>query len=250
MQGDKAALRSLLQQKADVNAPQVDGATALHWAVYRDDLEAADLLIRAGANVKAANRAGVTPLAMASLYGNTAMIDRLLKAGADPKERGPNGETMLMYAARNGNPAAIKVLLEAGADVNATENLRGTTALMWAAEQKHPLAVKALLDGGADCRRALGSCGSSPKLHGHARARRERRGRAPATPCRGGRRADLSGTARIRARRAASTPEVAGSRRPVPARRQPTWCGTRHAAAPIRTTTSSSRVWLVGAAEA
>ena len=32
-------------QKADVNAPQVDGATALHWAVYRDDLQAADLLI-------------------------------------------------------------------------------------------------------------------------------------------------------------------------------------------------------------
>ena len=39
MKGDKAAVRTLLQQKADVNAPQVDGATALHWAVYRDDVE-------------------------------------------------------------------------------------------------------------------------------------------------------------------------------------------------------------------
>ena len=38
MKGDKTALRTLLQQKADVNAPQVDGATALHWAVYRDDV--------------------------------------------------------------------------------------------------------------------------------------------------------------------------------------------------------------------
>ena len=36
MKGDKAAIRSLLLQKADVNAPQVDGATAVHWAVYRD----------------------------------------------------------------------------------------------------------------------------------------------------------------------------------------------------------------------
>ena len=26
-------------QKADVNAPQADGATALHWAVYRSDSE-------------------------------------------------------------------------------------------------------------------------------------------------------------------------------------------------------------------
>src|SRR5262245_46595914 len=31
MKGDKAAVRALLAQKADVNAAQVDGATALHW---------------------------------------------------------------------------------------------------------------------------------------------------------------------------------------------------------------------------
>ena len=49
-----AAIRALLQRKADVNAAQVDGATAIHWAVYHDDLDTADLLIRAGANVKAA----------------------------------------------------------------------------------------------------------------------------------------------------------------------------------------------------
>src|SRR5262245_54484696 len=83
MKGDKAALRTLLQQKADVNAPQVDGATGLHWAVYRDDLESADLLVKGGAKVDAANREGVTPLSMATLYGNVPMIDLLLKAGAD-----------------------------------------------------------------------------------------------------------------------------------------------------------------------
>ena len=181
MEGDTAALRLLLQQKADVNAPQVDGATALHWAVYRDDLETANLLTRAGANARAANREGVTPLAMASLYGNAAMMGTLLKAGADPKERGPGGETMLMYAARNGNPDAIKVLLVAGADVNATENLRGTTALMWAAEQKHPHAVHALLDGGADFRARSGPAGlprnymAMRVLAGNVEAARKRR---------------------------------------------------------------------------
>jgi uncharacterized protein len=150
MKGDKTTLRSLLRQKTDVNAPQVDGATALHWAIYRDDTEMADLLIRAGADVKAANREGVTPLSMAALYGNAPMIARLLKAGAEAAEVGPNGQTVLMVAARNGNPDAIKVLLEGGAKVNAKETVRGTTALMWAAEQKHPAAVKALLAGGAD----------------------------------------------------------------------------------------------------
>ena len=181
MRGDGPALRDLLRQKADVRTPQVDGATALHWAVYRDDLETADLLIRAGANVKAANRAGITPLVMAALYGNAAMIGKLLKAGADAAERGPNGETTLMYAARNGSPAAIRALLAAGAEANATERLRGTTALMWAVEQRHPSAVKALLDGGADVSMRSGPAGlprnymAQRVLAGNVEAAQERR---------------------------------------------------------------------------
>ncbi|HKH72007.1 MAG TPA: ankyrin repeat domain-containing protein [Vicinamibacterales bacterium] len=157
--GDRAAVQKLILQKVDVNAPQVDGATALHWAVYRLDSELADMLIRAGANVRSANRAGMTPLAMASLYGNAALIDRLIKAGADANQKGPNGETMLMLAARNGNPQAVQVLLEAGAEVNARETIRGTTALMWAIEQKHPEAVKVLLAGGADHSAKSGGAG-------------------------------------------------------------------------------------------
>src|SRR5215469_1616046 len=67
MNGNKAAVRSLLLKKADVNAAQVDGTTALHWAVRGDDLETADLLIKAGANVTAANREGVMPMELAAL---------------------------------------------------------------------------------------------------------------------------------------------------------------------------------------
>ena len=52
MRGDSAAIRRLLTQKVDVNAPQADGATALHWAAYHDDLATVDVLIRAGANGK------------------------------------------------------------------------------------------------------------------------------------------------------------------------------------------------------
>jgi uncharacterized protein len=150
MKRDVAALRALLQKKADVNAVQVDGSTALHWAVYHDNLQAADLLIAAGANVKAVTREGVTPLSMATLYGSVPMVDRLLKAGADAKELGPNGETMLMFAARNGNPRLVQLFVAAGVDVNAAEKLRKTTALMWAAEQHHPEAVQALLKAGAN----------------------------------------------------------------------------------------------------
>ena len=150
MNGDKAAVRSLLEKKADVNAPQADGATAIQWAAYRNDPEMADLLIRAGANVKAANHDGATALYLASIAGSAPMMDKLLKAGADVNERGPEGETPIMLAARNGRVDALKVLLDHNADVNATDKLRGTTALMWASEQVHPDAVKLLIEHGAN----------------------------------------------------------------------------------------------------
>jgi len=159
MHGDQAAVRRLVQQKADVNAAQIDGATALHWAVYHDDVAAARLLLSAGAGVDVQNREGITPIYMAAVYGQPAMIEMFLKAGANAKQQGPAGETLIMLSARSGNAAAIRLLLEAGADVNAKEPLRGTTALMWAAAQKHPAAVKALLDGGADYAAKSGAAG-------------------------------------------------------------------------------------------
>jgi ankyrin repeat protein len=151
MKRNIAGLRSLLQQKANVNAPQLDGTTALHWAARVGDLEAADLLIRAGANASAANRTGVTPLQLAAVDGNAAMVEKLIKAGANPNAPlTPQGDTALMMAARNGKPAAIKMLLDNGAEVNARETWGGTTALMWAVSEGHLAAAKLLVERGAD----------------------------------------------------------------------------------------------------
>jgi ankyrin repeat protein len=149
MRGDAIAVRKLLTEKADVNAPQADGATALHWAVYSDDLATVDLLLKAGANPKSANGFGATPLSLAAEHGNPAITQRLLDAGADSNERMLNTDTVLMMAARTGNVATMKLLLDRGADVNAKETTRGTTALMWAAAQGHAAAVQLLVDRGA-----------------------------------------------------------------------------------------------------
>mgnify|MGYP003345722415 CR=1 FL=1 len=80
---DKAALKALIQQKVDVNVPQADGATALQWAAHWNDLEMAEMLLRAGAKVDAANRHGLTPLSLACQNGSPEMIERLLRAGAN-----------------------------------------------------------------------------------------------------------------------------------------------------------------------
>jgi ankyrin repeat protein len=151
MQGDVAAIRVALARKADVNGAQIDGSTALHWAAERDDVELADLLIRAGARVVARTREGVTPLQLAATNGSATMIDRLLKAGADPNAPlTPAGDTALMMAARTGKTDAIRVLLEANASVNAKETWGGTSPLMWAVSEGHIDAARRLIEAGAD----------------------------------------------------------------------------------------------------
>ena len=44
--GDTAAVRAPVAAKADVNAPQGDGTTALHWAAYNGDVEDGRVLLR------------------------------------------------------------------------------------------------------------------------------------------------------------------------------------------------------------
>jgi ankyrin repeat protein len=150
MTRDAAAVRALLGQKVDVNAPGKDGTPALHWAVRGDDLGTAELLLRAGANPKLANRYGVTPLFLACSNGNAAMIQLLLDAGADANGADQTGETALMMAARVGTLDAVKLLTARGAIVDAKDPTFRQTALMVAVREDHPDIVKLLVELGAD----------------------------------------------------------------------------------------------------
>ena len=143
--------RALLEAQAgaDVNSPQGDGATALHWAAYWDHQPTAQLLIATGATVGAANDLGVTPLWLACNNGSAAMVETLVSAGADPNAALPSGETPLMTASRTGSADAVRALLAHGANVTAREASHGQTALMWAVAQRHSAVVLTLLEHGA-----------------------------------------------------------------------------------------------------
>jgi ankyrin repeat protein len=155
-QRDKTSVRKLLGAGADINAAQVDGTTALHWAAYHDDAETVALLVKAGANVNAVNRYGVPPLAQACTNGNAAIVKLLLQAGANANATMKGGESVLMLAARSGNVEAVKALLARDANTGARERL-GQTALMWAAAEGHTAVVRALIDAGADINATLDS---------------------------------------------------------------------------------------------
>ncbi|HZF28595.1 MAG TPA: ankyrin repeat domain-containing protein [Gammaproteobacteria bacterium] len=150
MKGDASAVQTLIEQHADVNAAQPDGATALQWAIYRGDVSTAKALVKAGASPTQPNREGATPLSLACQNGTVDLVRLLLDSGADPNETLANGETALMMAARTGNLEPIQLLIDRGANVNAAESLRGTTPIMWAAAYEHPAAVKVLAEHGAD----------------------------------------------------------------------------------------------------
>ncbi|MBI4265287.1 MAG: ankyrin repeat domain-containing protein [Acidobacteria bacterium] len=148
--GNQQTVRALVSQRVDVNVPEPDGTTALHWAVRNDDRQMVDLLLAAGAKVGAANRYGITPLSLAAMTGSGPIAETLLRAGADANATLPEGETVLMTAARAGSAEVVRALLARGAAVDAAEGWQGQTALMWAAAENHADVVRVLVEAGAD----------------------------------------------------------------------------------------------------
>ena len=148
-QGDRNAVQSLLNGPAK-DVAGAEGRAALIWAITRNDVEMADLLLRAGADPKAANEYGATALYAAADNADAAMTKKLLAAGADPNAALNSGETPLMLAARDGRVDTVHALLEGGADPNAKEKNGEQTALMWAIAGRHSAVAKELVQYKAD----------------------------------------------------------------------------------------------------
>ncbi|MFN7934789.1 MAG: ankyrin repeat domain-containing protein [Bryobacteraceae bacterium] len=152
---DRAAVAALIAQKAELNARDADGTTALGWAAARSNVEIASLLLNAGADPSLTNELGIGPLMIAITNGAGEMVKLLLSKGANPNVARENGETPLMTAARLGQVETMRLLLERGASLNARDKKFGQTALMWAAGT--PAAVRLLVERGADVKAVTAS---------------------------------------------------------------------------------------------
>ena len=137
---ETARISELLASPIDVNAPQVDGMTALHWAAHHDDGELGLKLLTLSANASAQNRYGITPLYLACVNGNANLVRGLLGAGADANTAVKGGETALMTASRTGRIGAVLALIGAGAEIDARER-NEQTAIMWVPTKPHSSAT-------------------------------------------------------------------------------------------------------------
>jgi len=150
--GDATAVKTLLQQGADVNAALGDGMTALHWAADRGDAALAEMLLYAGANPAAVTRIGnYTPLHLAAKAGSAGVVKALLAKGADPSVRVTTGGVAPLHlAAAAGSVEAVTLLLDKGADVNMKETEWNQTPLIFAASFDRVDVVNLLIKRGAD----------------------------------------------------------------------------------------------------
>jgi len=115
--GDTAAIATALDAGSDINEPDGFG-TPLYYAVSRQHLDAAKLLVARGADVNAGSKIGGPPLKPAVAKSKLELITLLLAHGADPNVAAGK-ETVLHQAVRNGCLDCVKALVAAGADVNA-----------------------------------------------------------------------------------------------------------------------------------
>ena len=151
MRGDTTAVRSLVAQRADVNAPQGDGMTALHWTALNGDVATMNVLLDAKAAVEPVTRVGsYTPLHLASSRGHGAAVARLLDAGSKATAVTATGVQALHFAAQAGSADAVRALLDRGVAVDVRDETHGRTSLVFAVSNNRLETMKVLIERGAD----------------------------------------------------------------------------------------------------
>jgi len=127
-----------LRDAAAINSRSKDGFTALHFACFFGQPEAARLLLESGAAVDAvaANSTQVMPLHSAASARNLEAARLLLEHGAPVNARQQGGWAPIHAAAQNGDRPMVELLLKHHADPKLA-NDEGKTPAMVARENGH-----------------------------------------------------------------------------------------------------------------
>jgi ankyrin repeat protein len=117
----------LLKSGVDINTPYKDGgATVLHMAAFKGDLDMLNSLIEHGADVNAIDYGGI-PVLQFAVTGGAETVALLIKHGADVTK---NNTTLLHFAVLMNKENIVRLFLQHGASVHTIDTL-GRTPLYW-----------------------------------------------------------------------------------------------------------------------
>ncbi|VDP24190.1 unnamed protein product, partial [Onchocerca flexuosa] len=126
-----------------------NGFSALHFAVYKDEIETVEKLLAAGADVDFAGRNKLPPLHLAVMCGNTEMVEKLIDRGASLQIADFVNFTPLHCATYFAHEKIVRLLIKRGADSNACGGVQDRP-LHLASNKGQISIVSALLEADAD----------------------------------------------------------------------------------------------------
>jgi len=178
--GDALIIGKILDQKANIDARNRDGDTALHIAARMDQKEAGEYILSKGANIFYSNSRGENPLYIALTHpsgvlqwmfnhetaaahdglGNTMLhyvalwrmdkhIPFIIQKGVSTEAANATGETPLFWAVKYDGASTVKTLLASKANLHARDSL-GNSVLHAAVRWNAKNAVNTLLNEGID----------------------------------------------------------------------------------------------------
>ncbi|CAH0628541.1 unnamed protein product [Chrysodeixis includens] len=160
--GAFARVKELVEAGWDVNQPDHETVTLLHWAAINNRREIIQYLLSKGAAVDAiGGELQSTPLHWATRQGHLEATVQLVRAGADPALRDAEGCACLHLAAQFGHTAVVAYLVARGVAADAAD-AGGMTPLMWASWKVSAVdPARLLLTLGASTRPADRSHGNT-----------------------------------------------------------------------------------------
>lgn len=156
--GDLAGITRAIENGADIETRDKEGATPLVWACLRCNAPVAKFLISRGADCNAKDAYGRTPLFYAVVSCDIDLISTLIAKGAAVNVKEATiGMTPLHAACRRETVSTdvLQLLIKKGADVNARDN-NGHTPIFYftgpgfaIGQDKTVKGASALIDAGA-----------------------------------------------------------------------------------------------------